>query len=187
MTEFFGDWIPENRLLLVLLSILANVIIALSGILPSAFLTAANIALFDFRIGLSISIIGEAFGAIVSFYFYRKGLIKLASRLPQKNKLLLKLQHTQGWGAVFLVLVLRTLPFVPSGVVTVMAAYSTMAIFTFSAASTIGKVPSLFMEAYAVNHALAFSLEWQLLILGILIMVWMFYLYGKKRRKNNGV
>jgi uncharacterized membrane protein YdjX (TVP38/TMEM64 family) len=181
MTEFFLEWMPENRPLLVLLSILVNVIIALSGILPSAFLTAANIALFDFRIGLTISIIGEAIGAIVSFYFYRKGLIKLSPLLPQKNKLLLKLQQTQGWEAVFLVLVLRTLPFVPSGVVTVMAAYSTMAIFTFSAASTIGKVPSLFMEAYAVNHALAFSLEWQLLILGILIMVWMFYLYGKKK------
>jgi uncharacterized membrane protein YdjX (TVP38/TMEM64 family) len=184
MTEFFLEWIPENRPLLVLLSILVNVIIALSGILPSAFLTAANIALFDFRIGLTISIIGEAIGAIVSFYFYRKGLIKLSSRLPQKNKLLLKLQHTQGWEAVFLVLVLRILPFVPSGAVTLLAAYSTMGIVTFSAASTLGKVPSLFMEAYAVNHALSFSLEWQLLILAILIMVWMFYLYGMKRRKK---
>jgi uncharacterized membrane protein YdjX (TVP38/TMEM64 family) len=184
MTEFFLEWMPENRPLLVLLSIVANVIIALSGILPSAFLTAANIALFDFRIGLTISIIGEAIGAIVSFYFYRKGLSKLSPRLPQQNKLLLKLQHTQGWEAVFLVLVLRTLPFVPSGAVTLLAAYSTMGIFTFSAASTLGKVPSLFMEAYAVNHALSFSLEWQLLILSIVIIVWMVYFYRKKRRKK---
>lgn len=186
MTELFLEWMPENRLLLALLSILANVIIALSGILPSAFLTAANIAIFDFQMGLSLSIIGEAVGAIVSFFFYRKGLFKLSPRIPQKNKLLLKLQHTQGWEAVFLVLFLRILPVMPSGVVTLFAAYSKMGIIAFSAASTFGKVPSLFMEAYAVNHALEFNVEWQLLILVILIMVWMIYLIGRKRRKNNG-
>jgi uncharacterized membrane protein YdjX (TVP38/TMEM64 family) len=186
MTELFLEWMPENRLFIALLSILANIMIALSGILPSAFLTAANIALFDFHLGLSLSIIGEAVGAIVSFFFYRKGLFKLSPRIPQKNKLLLKLQQTRGWEAVFLVLVLRTLPFVPSGVVTLFAAYSKMGIFSFSMASTLGKVPSLIIEAYAVKRALEFSVEWQLLILVILIMVWMIYLYGRKRRKNNG-
>jgi uncharacterized membrane protein YdjX (TVP38/TMEM64 family) len=91
MTELFLEWMPENRLILTLLSILANVIIALLGILPSAFLTATNIALFGFELGLSISIIGEAVGAITSFFFYRKGLINISHRISQKNKLLLKL------------------------------------------------------------------------------------------------
>jgi uncharacterized membrane protein YdjX (TVP38/TMEM64 family) len=186
MTELFLEWMPENRLFIALLSILANIMIALSGILPSAFLTAANIALFDFHLGLSLSIIGEAVGAIVSFFFYRKGLFKLSPRIPQKNKLLLKLQQTRGWEAVFLVLVLRTLPFVPSGVVTLFAAYSKMGIFSFSMASTLGKVPSLIIEAYAVKRALEFRVEWQLLILVSLIMVWMIYLYGRKRRRSNG-
>jgi uncharacterized membrane protein YdjX (TVP38/TMEM64 family) len=186
MTELFLEWMPENRLFIALLSILANVMIALSGILPSAFLTAANIAIFDFQMGLSLSIIGEAVGAIVSFFFYRKGLLKFTPQIPKKNKLLLKLQQTRGWEAVFLVLILRTLPFVPSGVVTLFAAYSKMGIFSFIAASTLGKVPSLIIEAYAVKRALDFSVEWQILILVILIMVWMIYLFWKTRRKNNG-
>lgn len=183
MTEVFLEWMPENKLFIALISILANVIIALSGILPSAFLTAANIALFDFQMGLFLSIIGEAVGAIVSFFFYRKGLIKISNRIQWKNQLLLKLQHTKGWEAVFLVLILRTLPFVPSGVVTFFAAYSKMGIFSFSTASTLGKIPSLFIEAYAVDRALELRNEWQLLILVFIIIVWMIYLFRKKRRK----
>jgi uncharacterized membrane protein YdjX (TVP38/TMEM64 family) len=182
MTDLFLGWMPENSFFIALLSILANVIIALSGVLPSAFLTAANIALFDFQMGLFISIIGEAVGAIVSFFFYRKGLIKFSNRIHWKNKLLLKLQHTSGWEAVFLVLILRTLPFVPSGVVTLFAAYSKMGIFSFGIASTLGKIPSLFIEAYAVDRALELRLEWQLLILVFIILVWVIYLYRKNRK-----
>jgi uncharacterized membrane protein YdjX (TVP38/TMEM64 family) len=184
MTELFLEWMPENKLLMAFISILANVIIALSGILPSAFLTAANISLFDFQMGLFLSIIGEAVGAIVSFLFYRKGLIKISNRIQWKNQFLLKLQHTHGWEAVFHVLVLRTLPFVPSGVVTIFAAYSKIGIFSFSMASTLGKVPSLFIEAFAVDRALELRMEWQLLLLFFIIMVWMTFLYGKKKRRN---
>ena len=184
MTELFIEWLPENKFIIVLLSCLANVIIALSGILPSAFITGANIAIFGFKMGLFVSTIGEALGAIISFYFYRKGLIKLSNRIQLKNKLLQKLQHTKGWEAVFLVIVLRTLPFVPSGVVTLFAAYSKMGIFSFSIASTLGKVPSLLIEAYAVERALNFSREWQLLIFGFIMIVWMIYLYGKRRKKQ---
>ncbi|HLO12842.1 MAG TPA: VTT domain-containing protein [Pseudoneobacillus sp.] len=184
MTEYIFDWIPDSKLLIALFSIIVNVIIAISGILPSAFLTAVNITVFDFKMGLILSIIGEASGAIVSFFLYRKGLTKLSNKIQRKNKLLERLQHTKGLEAVILVLILRTLPFIPSGVVTLFAAYSKMGIYSFSIASTIGKIPSLMIEAYAMDRALELSTEWKIISLCLILFVSVIYLYWKNRRKK---
>ncbi|WP_442596128.1 TVP38/TMEM64 family protein [Neobacillus sp. D3-1R] len=183
MEEIYWEWMPESKLLFVLLSIIVNVVIAISGILPSAFLTAANIAVLDFKIGLIISIFGEAVGAIISFILYRKGISKLSNEGPLKNKILTRLHHSTGLEAVFLVLVLRILPFIPSGVVTLYAAYSKMGIFSFGLASTIGKVPSLLMEAYATDRALQLSSGWKLSLIALFVLTSLLFYICKKRRK----
>ncbi|MHC0038484.1 TVP38/TMEM64 family protein [Pseudoneobacillus sp. C159] len=179
MSDLFFEWIPENKNLIVIISILVNVGIAISGILPSAFLTAANISIFGFKMGLLLSIMGEAVGAIVSFILYRKGLTKLSSKIYIDNRWLLRLHSTKGLEAVVIVLFLRILPFVPSGVVTLVASYSQMSVYAFSIASTIGKVPSLFIEAFAVNQALHLSMEWQLIIMLFILVIFIFIL-GKR-------
>jgi uncharacterized membrane protein YdjX (TVP38/TMEM64 family) len=180
--EFILEWIPENKILISLTSILINVVISISGFLPSAFLTAVNITVFGFKLGLLLSIIGEAIGAVISFILYRKGLSKLSNKVEITNRLLVRLKHSQGMGAAFLVLILRILPFVPSGAVTVVASYSKMSVYAFGIVSTIGKVPSLFMEAYAVNHALNFSTNWQLISFLVIILFFTMYIYWKKRQ-----
>jgi uncharacterized membrane protein YdjX (TVP38/TMEM64 family) len=185
---YFLDWIPENKFLIALTSIMVNVFISLSGVLPSAFLTAANIAIFDLKMGLVVSIIGEAAGAVVSFILYRKGLTKISVQGKWKNKLLVKLQHTKGLEAVFLVLILRILPIIPSGVVTLFAAYSKMGIYSYSIASTIGKVPSLFIEAYAVKSAFELSTESQLgLSIFLILLLIIYYIFKKRNRKTSDI
>lgn len=182
MEEYFLEWLPESKFLFAFISIVVNVFIAISGVLPSAFLTAANIAVFDFEMGLTVSIIGEAFGAVVSFLLYRKGLTKLSNQVQSKNKLLLRLHYSKGIEAVLLVLALRILPFIPSGVVTLFAAYSKMGLYSFGLASTLGKVPSLFMEAYAVDRALEMNTEWQLSLAALVVVVCIIYYIWKKKR-----
>lgn len=59
-----------------LLSIGINIIISLLGVVPSVFLTAANLTVFGFGEGMAVSFIGEAFGAVISFILYRKGFCK---------------------------------------------------------------------------------------------------------------
>lgn len=184
MSEFLLEWMPENKLLIVIISILLNVMVSISGILPSAFLTAVNISIFDFKIGLTLSIIGEAIGAIVSFILYRKGLGKLSKHVHMNNKWLLRLQHTHGLEAVILILILRILPFVPSGIVTLIASYSKMSIYVFGLASTIGKVPSLVIEAYIVDRALDLNKEWQLVTFLVLIFIFIVYVFRNKRKKQ---
>lgn len=180
MSEFLLEWMPDNKILIVILSILLNVIISISGFLPSAILTAVNITVFDFKMGLILSIVGEAIGAVISFILYRKGITKLSNKAHIKNRWLIRLQQTNGLEAVILVLILRILPFVPSGVVTLVASYSKMSIYIFGIASTLGKVPSLLMEAYAVDRALKISTEWQLFFLFILSIIIAYQIFKKR-------
>jgi uncharacterized membrane protein YdjX (TVP38/TMEM64 family) len=181
MEEYLINWMPENKLIVFFISIILNVLIAISGVLPSAFLTAVNIAVFDFNIGLVVSIIGEALGAVVSFILYRKGLTKLSNTVQLKNRFLSKLHQSKGIEAVLLVLVLRVLPFVPSGVVTLTAAYSKIGLVSFCLASTIGKVPALLIEAYSVDRVLGLSTEWQISVLIVVLTLLIIYFLWKKR------
>lgn len=183
MRDIFLEWVPDNPILAVLVSLIANMTVAISGILPSAFITAGNIAYFGFKTGLLVSIAGEAAGAIVSFVLYRKGLIKLLPRFKKsKSKLLLKLKNTEGAEAIILVLILRVLPFIPSGAVTLAAAFSKMGLLSFSVASTLGKIPSLFIEAYSVNQVLSLKTEWQIAVIFLFILTSSYFLMQKKKQ-----
>ena len=186
MEDFLINFFPSNQIFAALISISLNILVAVAGILPSAFITAGNIVYFGFEAGLLVSIVGEAAGAVVSFILYRKGLIKLSASLKKpKSKLLLKLKQTIGLEAILLVLTLRVLPFVPSGAVTLAAAYSTMRLLSFCIASTIGKIPSLFIEAFSVNHILSLQLDIQIaLILILLSIVGIYYFVKRKRQKK---
>lgn len=185
MEEYFLEWIPENRLAIALISILLNIFIAISGVLPSTFLTAANIAIFDLKIGLIISIIGESLGAIISFSLYRQGIAHITKQVNVKNNLLKKLQHTKGLHAFLLVFVLRILPFVPSGLVTLTAAYSEMGLYTFIISSTMGKLPSLLIEAYSIEQFFTFSIQWQLIILiTLLLFITCYYILKRKNSRR---
>lgn len=186
MANTLLQWFPNHWLLMVLISIGLNILIAITGILPSTFITVGTVGFFGFKIGLFILIVGEAAGAIVSFILYRKGVNKLSSYSKIQhfeNKFLGKLKNTDGMTAIILVILLRILPFVPSGAVTLTSALSKMRLLTFSVASTLGKVPALFIEAYSINHVLHLAFKWQL---GIILIIFVpFLLYQLWKRMEN--
>lgn len=157
-------WFEHSSTLAIWISFLLNIIISFLGVVPSVFLTAANISFFGFGQGLLISILGEAFGAIISFYFYRKGINRVINKISINNKFLDRLQNTQGMEAFFLIIALRIFPFVPSGVVTLVSAGSKVGIVNFSIASTLGKIPALLIEAYSVKQVLDWSLQGKIIM-----------------------
>lgn len=167
--------------LAVWLSLLLNIIISVAGIVPSFFITAANLIFFGFTTGLLLSFLGEALGAIVSFCLYRKGLNSLRRKASSRHRLLKRLQETEGKEAFVLILALRLLPFVPSGIVTLASAGSRVSLLTFAFASSLGKIPALFMEAYSVYHVLNWTLQGKL-ILGF-VSVSMLVIFAIKSRK----
>ncbi|RHW37513.1 DedA family protein [Lysinibacillus yapensis] len=155
-----------------LISILLNIIISLSGVMPTIMITAANLMFFGFYHGIVISIIGEALGAIVSFIVYRKWSGKWRSKL--QHPLLNRLKEVQGVKAFWLILGFRLLPAVPSGVITLGSAISKVSLTTFAAASTLGKIPSLILEAGAIYGFMSLDFEWKFAITlaVVVLLIW---------------
>lgn len=157
------------------ISLLISVVIAVLGVVPSVFITAANILFFGFWPGTLVSFAGEALGAVVSFWLYRKGFRKSATDGLQRFPKLRRLLEAKGREAFLLILSMRLLPFVPSGLVTFAAAIGVVPLWLFVAASSLGKIPALLLEAYAVQQVTAFG--WQgkaiLAAAGVGLLVWL--------------
>ncbi|MCM3571261.1 TVP38/TMEM64 family protein [Neobacillus mesonae] len=175
------EWFENSGYFVFLLSIILNILISVLGILPSVFITAANISFFGFGYGLFLSILGEALGAIVSFYLYRKGINKLKNKVTMNNKYLDRLHQTKGGEAFLLIIALRILPFIPSGLVTLVSAGSKVGILNFSLASTLGKIPALLIEAYSIQQILSRSFQGKIILTISSIIV--FCLLFKKNKR----
>lgn len=165
------------------LSVILNIIISVLGVVPSVFLTAANINFFGFENGLILSILGEALGAIVSFYLYRKGIKKFLDIKGIKNTYITELTKSKGIKAFFMIVALRIFPFVPSGIVTLAGAISKVGIINYSLASTIGKIPSLVIEAYSIHQVLIWNWKGKV-ILSLFSLLTIWFVYSKSRKKQ---
>ncbi|SFA54496.1 Uncharacterized membrane protein YdjX, TVP38/TMEM64 family, SNARE-associated domain [Parageobacillus thermantarcticus] len=161
-----------------LISILINIIISILGLVPSVFLTAANLAVFGFWKGTFLSFAGEAIGAIISFLLYSKGFKKLSESKLFSHPKVRRLLEAKGLEAFFLVLSLRLLPFVPSGVVTFVAAIGKTSLLIFMIASSIGKIPALLLEAYSVYKLMNWT--WQGKVILTFLSICLFLLLGRK-------
>ncbi|MBM6617735.1 TVP38/TMEM64 family protein [Bacillus suaedaesalsae] len=181
MTEWLIHLFESNIPFALLLSILLNVIISILAVVPSVFITAANIAVFGFWEGTLLSLAGEVLGSVISFQLYRLGFTKLRSQNWDSNHIE-KLRHVQGVQAFIIILSMRLLPFVPSGLVTLGAAFGTVSLPTFAIATLIGKIPAILMEAYSVHTYLNWENEakvW-LTVIGILL-IGMYLLFKKMK------
>lgn len=179
MEERFVELLVQYKEIALLISLFASIVVAILGVVPSIFITGANILVFGFVGGLLISFLGEAIGAVVAFFLYRKGFKKVSQEPLKKYPKLTKLIESEGRDAFWLILSLRLLPFVPSGLVTFAGAIGKVSILMFAIASTIGKVPALLIEAYSVHYV--FQLEWQQKITFTLVSVSIFLIVYFKR------
>lgn len=162
----------------VLLSISLNILIAISGVIPSAFLTAANVAVFGFWGGFSVSLIGEIVGSLIAFGLYRKGFRHVIADKTKHAPRLQKLLHASPKEAFLFVIGLRLMPFVPSGLVTLYAAVGTMSFGSFAVAGSIGKLPALLLETSATYALVEWAQAGQYLVF-VLAFVLLLYVWKK--------
>ena len=179
MKEAIISLFQDNPQLAIYISILLSIIVAVLGLVPSVFITAANIIFFGFWEGTLISFIGEAIGAMVAFVLYRKGFKKTAHGKLEKFPKLIRLIDAEGTQAFMLVLALRLIPFVPSGLVTFAAAIGKISLPVFFIASSIGKLPALLIEAYSAYQVTEFG--WQGKIILLISAVVLLYVVMKKK------
>ncbi len=160
----------------VLISVIVNIVISIVGVIPSAFLTAINVTVFGFWGGFSVSLIGEIAGSLVAFWLYRKGFRKFVNNRSKHTPRMKKLLDASPREAIWLVIGLRLMPFIPSGLVTLYAAVSKMRFGSFAAASSIGKVPALLLEVSATYAVVKWIGIGQIIVcglaVGVLCMVW---------------
>jgi uncharacterized membrane protein YdjX (TVP38/TMEM64 family) len=174
------DLLEQHPQLAIAISLSISILIAILGVLPSFFVTAANIAFFGFWNGTLISFLGEALGAAVSFVLYRMGFKKLSRPQLDKHPKVRRLIEAEGREAFLLIVALRLIPFVPSGLVTFVAAIGKVTLATFVLASSLGKAPALLMEAYSVYQVTRFGWQGKLILMIVAIVI----LYQLLRRKK---
>jgi uncharacterized membrane protein YdjX (TVP38/TMEM64 family) len=78
----------NNSSLAIPISLLISIAISLAGVLPSVFVTGANIVFFGPGQGFLISLLGETTGAYITFTVYRLGFKKKIEKFTDKHKLL---------------------------------------------------------------------------------------------------
>lgn len=137
--QSFGVWA-------VVVSFLIDVLINALGFLPSIFVSTANGVLFGIVPGILISWLAETVGVILSFLLMRTVLRASAERLIQKSPYLTKLDEFSGAQGFKLMLVARTIPYFPSGILTALGAVSRISVRDYALANLIGKFPSTSLE-----------------------------------------
>jgi uncharacterized membrane protein YdjX (TVP38/TMEM64 family) len=167
--------------LAIAISLLVSIVVAVLGLVPSVFITAANILFFGFWKGTMVSLAGEAIGAFIAFLLYRKGLRNLSRQSLQRFPRLQRLLEAEGREAFMLIFSLRLLPFVPSGLVTFAAAIGKVSATVFFFASTLGKIPALLIEAWSVYQVTEFGWQGKL----VLAVVGVFLVYLVIRQYRN--
>jgi uncharacterized membrane protein YdjX (TVP38/TMEM64 family) len=141
-----------------------SIIVALLGVIPSFFITTANILFFGFWEGTAISFAGESVGAILAFLLYRTGFKKSISTQLQKYPRAQRLTQAEGKQAFLLILALRLIPYIPSGLVTFAASVGRVSALTFFLSSSLGKIPALLIEAYSVYEVTQFNWQGKLIL-----------------------
>ena len=178
LLHFFNQY-PH---LAFVISVFINVIIAVLGVVPSFFITAANLLFFGFWEGTLVSISGEALGAIIAFGLYRKGFKKVAQQKAQKHQKLQRLLRAEGKEAFSLIMFLRLIPFVPSGLITFTAAIGSVTPLVFLIASTLGKAIALLIEVYSIYQVTKFN--WQGKLILVLVAAFLIYLLVRKKKQD---
>lgn len=145
--EYLINLMSTYKEFAILISLAVSILIALLGVLPSIFVTAANVIFFGPFYGFLISLMGEVVGGTITFYLYRFGFKRKADSLGEKYSLLKNLSNSKGFKAGVLITQGRLIPFIPSGFVTLAAAISEVDVITFTIATFLGKIPSIALEA----------------------------------------
>ncbi len=140
----FGWWA-------LLISFLLDVLINALSIFPSIFLSAANGLVFGLPVGIVLSWLAETAGVVVSFYLMRYFFRDAAELLIAKSNYLQSIDAASGKYGFWWMLVARSMPYFPSGILTAVGAVSGISARDYIIANLIGKFPSTALEV-VVGH-----------------------------------
>ncbi|ANU24832.1 hypothetical protein BCM40_07580 [Planococcus donghaensis] len=164
--------------------LLVNLAVSAVGFVPSILITTVNIQFFGLYGGAFLTFVGEIVGALLGFYLYRFGFSKVDPKWLQ-HRFWLKLQQQSTKQVFGVVILLRLLPFMPSGLVTAGAALTRINGKMFWLASSIGKVPAVLLELAAVyGFTLLAPKSVQYALFGFVLLVSVMLWIKSKKQKE---
>lgn len=137
----------------MIISMVIDILINILGFLPSIFISTANGVVFGLIPGVIISWLAECIGVIISFSLMRNFLRQYAERIISNSKYLKKIDEFSGENGFKMMLIARSLPYFPSGIITAVGAVSSMRFRDYVLATLIGKFPAVTLEVM-VGHDL---------------------------------
>lgn len=173
----------QYRNMAVVISLLISIGISLAGVLPSIFVTGANIIFFGPINGFVISLMGETIGGYITFKLYRAGFKKKAEFFKGRHRLLQELVDSSGRKAYMLIFEGRLIPFVPSGFVTLAASLSNVNGAGFIIATLIGKIPSILIETLVSYDVINIKQNYVRLIFTMIGLILLMLTIKKKDNK----
>lgn len=173
----FGMWA-------FVVSFFIDVLINIAGFLPSIFLSAANGLIFGLFWGTMVSWIGETVGVVISFWMMRVLFRGMAEKAIEKSRMLTKLDQYSTWQAL---VIARAVPYMPNGLITALAALSSISWTGHMVGSFIGKLPSVALEV-VVGHDIVradeHALRLTVIIIAVSIIYGVIWWYMKKKNKK---
>lgn len=159
-------------------------IIALLGVVPSVFVTGANIIFFGPIEGFLISLLGEVIGGFISFKVYRRGIKKFVGSIKGRYELIDRIINGEGRSLGILIFEGRLVPFIPSGLVTLAASMSKVNSLTFILATLLGKIPSILLEVLASYGVIIASEKNFKLVVSLLSVLLIFLTFRSLKKKK---
>ncbi|MED1793671.1 VTT domain-containing protein [Brevibacillus nitrificans] len=184
--EGMAGWIRSWGILGIIGSIVLNIIISVAGVLPSIFLSGANAIVYGLVGGFFVSLTGEVLGATAAFLLYRYGLQK--SKGLKKLEKFSWIQHINGASRFrkgLAIVLLRMNPLIPSGVINLGAALTTISFADFLLATLVGKIPSMVFETFVGHDLVYLSENKSRLIISLLAGSLVFLLFWKKEKSRS--
>lgn len=174
--------LKNNSSMAIPISLLISIGISLAGVLPSVFITGANIVFFGPVQGFLISLLGETIGAYITFTVYRLGFKKKIEKFTDKHRLLSQIVNSDGKKAGLLICQGRVIPFIPSGVITLAASISNVNSTIFTVATLIGKAPSIALEALVSYDIINIYDNWIRLAITVVGLIFVTLIIRKEKR-----
>ena len=180
------DYIRSFGVWAMLFSFCLDVLVNALGFLPSIFISTANGVIFGIVPGVIVSWLAETTGVILSFLLMRTILRDSAEKIIQKSPYLTRLDEFSGKKGFQMMLIARTLPYFPSGILTALGAVSRISVKDYMLSNLIGKFPSTALEVVIGHDAVLFHEHMDRLALVATLAAFVYFAlwYVQKRRSQ---
>jgi uncharacterized membrane protein YdjX (TVP38/TMEM64 family) len=178
--EFIRSYGPYAVLVSFLLVVFINTV----AVLPNIFILAANGVIFGVVQGTLISWIAESVGVTISFMLMRYFFRDYAHELILRSNSLKKVDEFSGSRGLKLMLIARSIPYVPSGLVTALGALSSISLRDYVIATFIGKLLSAWIEVTLGHDLLFYKEHITRLVILVLVSGLAYYFFLRYKKKN---